>query len=154
MGAAASSALHPPNSEDVIARTRLTTSATNSACERSYRSRYDAQEDDLPHSYGGVESANSVDGDNSFLKDSTSPAAANELHSLLSAQSDRHPYRGALNIFPCSFCQKIFRQRGDLTRHVRIHTGEKPFECHLCPYSAVRREHLTRHLGRRHKHSP
>jgi len=32
----------------------------------------------------------------------------------------------------CKICGKIFKKPSDLVRHVRIHTGEKPFRCELC----------------------
>lgn len=52
----------------------------------------------------------------------------------------------------CPYCYRsTFKQTSDLRRHIRIHTGEKPFRCQHCPYSAVRREHLNDHLWRRHK---
>nr|XP_037273128.1 zinc finger protein 528-like [Rhipicephalus microplus] len=41
---------------------------------------------------------------------------------------DERPYE-------CNQCSRAFRQRSDLTRHVHIHTGEKPFVCNLSPMS-------------------
>lgn len=32
----------------------------------------------------------------------------------------------------CPHCPKSFTQRSNLTRHVRIHTGVKPYSCMYC----------------------
>ncbi|XP_037266931.1 zinc finger protein Aiolos isoform X7 [Falco rusticolus] len=48
--------------------------------------------------------------------------------------------------FQCNQCGASFTQKGNLLRHIKLHTGEKPFKCHLCSYACQRRDALTGHL--------
>ncbi|XP_078100495.1 uncharacterized protein LOC144513324 [Sander vitreus] len=49
--------------------------------------------------------------------------------------------------FPCSVqgCERRFSRSDELNRHVRIHTGQKPFQCAVCARSFSRSDHLTTH---------
>lgn len=53
--------------------------------------------------------------------------------------------------FECTWpcCGKKFSRSDELTRHYRTHTGEKRFHCPLCDKCFMRSDHLTKH-ARRH----
>ncbi|XP_053570288.1 DNA-binding protein Ikaros isoform X5 [Bombina bombina] len=58
--------------------------------------------------------------------------------------------------FQCTQCGASFTQKGNLLRHIKLHSGEKPFKCNLCNYACRRRDALTGHLrthsvGKPHK---
>ncbi|KAK4292171.1 hypothetical protein Pmani_035036 [Petrolisthes manimaculis] len=43
-------------------------------------------------------------------------------------------------------CGRTFCRNEELTRHLRIHSGHRPFKCQECGRGFVRRDHLTKHL--------
>lgn len=46
----------------------------------------------------------------------------------------------------CPYCNKTFHQSWLLKRHIRVHTGEKPFVCNLCKKSFNQLDTLKRHI--------
>lgn len=54
-------------------------------------------------------------------------------------------------MFRCTFCGQQFAQITAMKIHVRLHTGEKPYSCNLCPRRFISRGYLQTHLK---KHSP
>ncbi|XP_049513881.1 zinc finger protein 501-like [Dermacentor silvarum] len=40
----------------------------------------------------------------------------------------------------CSYCRKMFQKKFHLDNHIRVHTGERPFGCHLCPMTFTQKQ--------------
>jgi KRAB domain-containing zinc finger protein len=48
-------------------------------------------------------------------------------------------------VHECGDCNKVFKGKNDLTRHILIHTGERPFICYACEKTFVQKIALTEH---------
>ena len=78
------------------------------------------------------------------------PLSSSSSHSVLGVSTLGNTQSEAV----CSVCRKVFVGRycrSNLMVHMRIHTGETPFACSVCPYRAKRKHHLQLHIQARHK---
>ncbi|KAI8638513.1 hypothetical protein BD408DRAFT_314857, partial [Parasitella parasitica] len=46
----------------------------------------------------------------------------------------------------CLYCTRAFSRRHDLERHVRVHTGIKPYHCPCCQKAFARSDARGRHF--------
>ena len=61
--------------------------------------------------------------------------------------------QGQIKNKECSICGYKFQYHWMLTRHMKIHTGEKAFSCPHCSYTAVQKFDVTKHMRNKHMHS-
>jgi len=89
-----------------------------------------------------VEGAEEGDG-SEMMYDGELPAP--EVIAQLTYKSGPGPFN-----FHCDLCPQAFSARAHLATHRLIHTGEKPFVCHLCEYRSNQNCNLKRHLKKMH----
>ncbi|KAK8741823.1 hypothetical protein OTU49_002423 [Cherax quadricarinatus] len=87
------------------------------------------------------------------------PSATRPAHLSVAASGCGQPqHQAALDMIQrntssdhvCGFCGKNFSAPAFLRRHIRAHTGEKPFKCPHCDFRATQKGNLNSHIINRH----
>jgi len=63
---------------------------------------------------------------------------------------ENHSFTRTQDGFTCTTCSKSFPNMTGIERHLRSHTGEKPFKCPICPYRATIYFNLKQHVENVH----
>lgn len=50
----------------------------------------------------------------------------------------------------CHACPKAYFDNNKLQKHIRTHTGERPFACHLCEKRFIDKSYVKQHLKTAH----
>ena len=85
----------------------------------------------------------STSGDDHQALTSSGVVPFDELVNVKATDSQYMNYR-------CPVCGKEFYGKEEFRRHYRVHTGEKPFACPVCPHKARQASNLKAHILAKH----
>ncbi|XP_064640018.1 ras-responsive element-binding protein 1-like isoform X2 [Lineus longissimus] len=120
-------------------------------CDASYQSRRDCLEhkDEKHHDdWIGLKARNKIDDIPDFVEVMDKLTEPDDKIEEIKKEGDDSILAVERKVF-CALCPKKFWSLQDLRRHMRSHTGEKPFECDICGRYFTLKHSMMRH---RRKH--
>lgn len=63
----------------------------------------------------------------------------------------QHIHRHKEMHYKCGKCRHLCFTKGELQKHLCVHSGTLPFTCHYCSYGAIHKDQLVRHVITLHK---
>ncbi|XP_078601646.1 uncharacterized protein LOC144876341 isoform X1 [Branchiostoma floridae x Branchiostoma japonicum] len=101
---------------------------------------------DLSHtsSLNGSQNIEVGDGDETYSRETEQHIFSPKMHTKYSY----HETDEGEKVFNCPECNKVIKNH--VARHLKTHTGEKKYQCHLCPYSTARKDNLQQHMATRY----
>lgn len=72
----------------------------------------------------------------------------------MDARSDLIKHEDKLKCYNCTYCGRKLRSSDALKKHIRIHTGDRPYTCNMCEKTFTQSSGMYAHLRRRHPGAP
>ncbi|KAF2725225.1 hypothetical protein K431DRAFT_281177 [Polychaeton citri CBS 116435] len=77
-----------------------------------------------------------------------------EIPNGANGSSPKQPQQNNARLYSCGKCNKSYARLDHLSRHVRMHTQEKPYQCQVCTKAFARADLLKRHTLGHNKDNP